>query len=387
MRPWPVRLGLIFILVVLDAMPASPLQHVEPIGFSDIAGWPEDDHGAALATFRRSCAEIVADGRAFARPVVFGGEKRQWLPVCELAAKAIDGRDFFEQNFVPLRVSEVEKPEGLFTGYYEPEAEGSLTPSPDYPAAIYRKPPDLVSFSADAAGEGGLAYGRIVDGAPRPYFTRREIEEGALAGQGLEIVWLRSWVDAFFIHVQGSGRVRLGDGRIIRLAYGAKSGRPYTGIGGILVERGEFSREDMSMQTLRRWMARDGAAARELMWRNESFIFFRQVELPVNDLGAPGAQGVQLTPMRSLAVDRSIWMFGTPVWLDTRIPDGRGGTEDFRRLTIAQDTGSAILGAIRGDIYFGFDPLAGARAGPMKAPGAMVVLLPRTVAEGLKVGP
>ena len=179
----------------------------------------------------------------------------------------------------------------------------------------------------------------------------------------------------------------LGDGRIIRLAYGAKSGRPYTGIGGILVERGEFSREDMSMQTLRRWMARDGAAARELMWRNESFIFFRQVELPVNDLGAPGAQGVQLTPMRSLAVDRSIWMFGTPVWLDTRIPDGRGGTEGFRRLTIAQDTGSAILGAIRGDIYFGFDPLAGARAGPMKAPGAMVVLLPHTVAEGLKVGP
>ena len=153
-------------------MPASPLQHVEPIGFSDIAGWPEDDHGAALAAFRHSCAEIVADGRAFARPVVFGGERRQWLPVCEIAAKAIDGRAFFEQNFVPLRVSEVERPEGLFTGYYEPEAEGSLTPSPDYPAAIYRKPPDLVSFGADAAVEGSLAYGRIVDGAPRP--TRAE---------------------------------------------------------------------------------------------------------------------------------------------------------------------------------------------------------------------
>ena len=387
MRPWPVRLGLILFLTLLDTMPASPLHHLLPMRFSDIPGWPEENHVAALVAFRRSCAEIAADGRAFARPVIFGGEKRQWLPVCERAAKAADGRAFFEQNFVPLRVSEVERPEGLFTGYYEPEAEGSLTSSPDYPAAVYRKPPDLIAFGEDETGETGLKYGRMVDGVSQPYFTRREIEGGALAGRGLEIVWLRSWVDAFFIQVQGSGRVRLEDGRVLRLAYGGKSGRPYTSIGGILVERGQLSREDMSMQSLRQWMARDGRAARELMWRNESFVFFREVDLPDKELGAPGAQGVQLTPLRSLAVDRSIWMFGTPVWLDTRVPNGRGGAEVFRHLMIAQDTGSAIRGAIRGDIYFGFDPLAGERAGRMKAPGAMVVLLPRAVAEGLMAGP
>lgn len=382
MRPWPVRLGLVLLFLALDAMPASPPhQLLEPLRFADIRSWPSEDHGAALTAFRRSCAEIVSEGRAFGRPVRFGGERRQWLEVCDRAAAAGDARQFFETSFAPFRVREAERPEGLFTGYYEPEAAGSLTPSAQYPVPIYGKPSDLVAFDDEARKATGLGYGRIVDGTPRPYFTRREIEEGALAGRGLEIVWLRSWVDAFFIHVQGSGRVRLADGGTKRLAYAGKSGRPYTSIGGVLVEQGHLTREDMSMQSLRQWMARDEQAARALMWRNESFIFFREVELADADLGAPGAQQVQLTPLRSLAVDRSIWMFGTPVWLDTRIPDGRGGQEEFRRLMIAQDTGSAIRGAARGDIYFGFDPLAGERAGRMNAAGAMIVLLPRALAE------
>ncbi|MBM3519176.1 MAG: transglycosylase [Alphaproteobacteria bacterium] len=384
MRPWPVRLGLVLLVLALDAMPASSSQQLlTPLRFTDIGSWPSDDHGAALAAFRRSCAEIVAEGRAFARPVRFGGERRQWLDICDRAATAGDARQFFETNFVPFKVREAERPEGLFTGYYEPEAEGSLTPSAQYPAPIYGKPSDLVAFDDAAKTATGLSYGRIVDGEPRPYFTRREIEEGALANRGLEIVWLRDWVDAFFIHVQGSGRVRLADGGTKRLAYAGKSGRPYTSIGGVLVERGELTRETMSMQSLRQWMARDPQAARDLMWQNESFIFFREVELADADLGAPGAQQVQLTPLRSLAVDRSIWMFGTPVWLDTSVPDGKGGEEAFRHLMIAQDTGSAIRGAARGDIYFGFDPLAGERAGRMKAAGTMIVLLPRALAETL----
>jgi len=367
------------------SVPAEARATFEPLTYGALQGWHDDNHAAALATFRRSCAEILEHGRAFARPIKYGGNREAWMNVCRKAAKAKDARKFFETELTPLRVSDAERPGGLFTGYYEPEALGSRTPSKAFPVPIYAKPADLVKLdAAQQKAAGGLQYGRLVDGKGRPYFTRREIEEGALKGRGLELVWLKSFADAFFIQVQGSGRVRFADGTSMRLAFSAKTGLPYTAIGGVLVERGEIAKEALSMQAIRAWMKDNPKASRELMWRNESFVFFREISVPYPELGAPGAQTVQLTPLRSLAVDRSLWAFGTPIWVDSFVPADDGGKGPaLRRLMIAQDTGTAIKGAVRGDVYWGWGDEAAHIAGHMKSPGSMVVLLPKPLARKL----
>ncbi|MFT3988798.1 murein transglycosylase A [Aestuariivirga sp.] len=370
-----------------DMRAASP-PILEAVPFTQLHGWAEDNHAEALAAFRRSCREIIDSGRAFSRPVAFGGERADWLPACEAAMMAADAKGFFETRFQALRVHDPLRPEGLFTGYYEPEALGSRTPSARFPAAIYRKPADLVMLDEAAQKRLGLKYGRVADGAPQGYFTRREIEQGALQGRGLEIVWLSSFVDAFFIQVQGSGRIRLEDGSVIHLAYAGKTGQPYTAIGGVLVERGVFNREEMSMQALRAWMAKDDQAARQLMWENKSFVFFREVDGDDPKLGPPGAQGVALTPRRSLAVDRSLWMFGAPVFLETQTPSGKSGAlESFHHLLIAQDTGTAIRGHARGDVFWGAGEHAAETAGLMKSPGTFTVLLPKPLAARLLARP
>jgi membrane-bound lytic murein transglycosylase A len=356
----------------------------EPTDFRSIAGWAEADHQAAFATFKRSCAEIAATGHAFARKVAYGGTKRDWIAVCTRLKAATDARHFFEATFTPLIIRDPERPQGLFTGYYEPEAKGDLKPGGAYEVPLYAKPDDLVRFAAGTANRLGVDYGREVGGVPTPYYTRREIEEGALAGRGLELVWLKDWADAFFMQVQGSGRVRLPHGQVIRLAYAAKTGLPYTAIGGVLVERGILSRADVSMQTIRSWMRENPEAARSLMWENRSFVFFRRIEIDDPELGPPGAQNVALTPVHSLAIDRSLWMFGTPVWLDTQAPKGESGKlVQFRALLVAQDTGTAIKGHARGDIFWGAGEEAALTAGRMKSPGLMIVLLPKSLATRL----
>jgi membrane-bound lytic murein transglycosylase A len=355
------------------------------IEFADMTKWASSDVSEALAAFKRSCAEIVMEGRAFDRPVLFGGERQDWLDVCEAASASVpSARRFFEENFVPFAVTDADRPEGLFTGYFEPEVAGSRRRSRAFEVPVYARPADLVAFDAAGERETGLRYGRIAGGKPAGYFTRREIENGALAERGLEIVWLKDWADAFFVHIQGSGRVRLEDGSLMRLAYAAKSGQPYTGIGRLLVERGVLSETDMSMQAIRAWMAKNPQAARELMWENRSFVFFREVSIDDANLGPPGAQKVNLTPFASLAVDRGIWMFGTPIWLETTTPSGLGGAlEPFHRLLIAQDTGTAIKGAVRGDIFWGAGDRAAYIAGHLKSPGKMIVLLPEQLAKRL----
>ena len=354
------------------------------ISFAALAGWDRHDHGGALKAFRLSCREMLEQGAGFGRPVRFGGSPSSWRGTCLAAFETVDARSFFETRFRAFRVNDPLRPSGLFTGYFEPEVDGSRIRSEQFRVPIYRRPPDLVTFRNTEQGGSGHSYGRIVDGAPALYFTRRDIEEGALAGQDLEIVWLRDWADAFFIHIQGSGRVRLAEGGTLRLSYAAKSGHPYTGIGGVLVERGVLDREAVSMQAIRAWMAANPREARALMWENRSFVFFREVELEDPALGALGAQHVQLTPRRSLAVDRTLWMFGTPVWLDTEVPEGAGnGMVSFRQLLVAQDTGSAIIGLSRGDVYWGFGEAAAHVAGPMKSPGRMTVLLPNEAADEL----
>jgi membrane-bound lytic murein transglycosylase A len=365
-------------------MSASARPIFELTDFATIAGWAEADQQGALTTFKRSCAEIEAVGHAFQRKVAYGGTRRDWLAVCGRVRTAGDARRFFEESFTPLIVRDPERPQGLFTGYYEPEAEGSLTAGGPYRVPLYAKPSDLVGFDASTAKRLGLAYGRKVGGKAQPYYTRREIEEGALEGQGLELVWLKDWADAFFMQVQGSGRVRLPDGRVMRLSYAAKTGLPYTAIGGVLVARGILTRDTASMQTIRAWMREHPKPARELMWENKSFVFFRQNTVDDPKLGPPGAQKVVLTPFHSLAVDRSLWMFGTPVWLDTQAPKGESGTlVPFRTLLVAQDTGTAIKGHARGDVFWGAGEDAALTAGQMKSPGRMIVLLPKTLAKRL----
>lgn len=366
--------------------PAAAETRLEPLRFADLAGWASDDHQAALAAFRRSCAEIVEQGAGFSRPATYGGSRKEWLPLCAAAARAVNARQFFETAFRPFRVHDQNRSEGLFTGYYEPEVRGSRKRTPHYSVPVYGPPSDLVTFDPRTEKKTGLRYGRKRKGRATPYFTRQEIDQGALAGRGLELLWLADAADLFFMQVQGSGRVRLDDGTTIRLAYAAKSGLPYTGIGGVLAARGDIPREGLSMQAIRHWMMAHPAKAQALMWHNRSYVFFREMAMGDPALGAPGAQHVALTPQRSLAVDRTLWRFGLPVWLDTTAPSPQGD-RPFRRLMIAQDTGSAIKGVARGDVYWGWGTAAEETAGAMKQPGTMTVLLPLALARKLKPMP
>lgn len=357
---------------------------LKPIEFTNITGWTEDDLDSALKAFHLSATEILENGHSFKRDARLGGTREDWVPVCEIASKATDAHTFFEKHFLALRVHDQERPEGLFTGYYEPETQGSLTQSKEYCVPIYAKPDDLVSFTKFNSQSSGFTYGRLENGKAVGFYTRQQIEDGALAGRGLEICYVKSWVDAFFIHVQGNGRVMLEDGRTIRLSYAAKNGRVYTSIGSVLMSRGIGTPESMSMQFLREWMVKNPSHMRDLLWSNDSFVFFRGTQIDDPHLGAIGAGKVNLTPRRSLAVDRTNWMFGTPLFIDTHEPnEAKSGPIPFRHLMIGQDTGTAIRGLVRGDVYWGWGDTAAHNAGHMKSKGAMTALLPKTLAHRL----
>jgi len=333
-----------------------------PAAFDDLPGWKEDDPSAALSAFLRSCRRLPS-------------------PACEAAARVPPGsaRAFFEANFQPFAVSAGDDPEGLFTGYYEPLLRGSRKRSDRFRVPLYIRPPDLVTVDLGDFREelkGQRIAGRVEEGALVPYPDRKAIEEGALSGKDLELVWVDDPVDAFFLQIQGSGRVRLDDGTEMRVGYAAQNGHPYFAIGKDLVERGAMSREEVSMQSIRRWLEQNPDLADDVMARNASYVFFEELK----GEGPLGAQGVPLTPGRSLAVDLKHWSLGVPVWLDTRAPSPRENEPDrpLRRLMIAQDTGGAIRGVVRGDVFWGHGEQAAEVAGRMKHPGRMWVLLPRT---------
>ncbi len=282
---------------------------------------------------------------------------------------------FFQKHFQPVVVRDSSS---LFTGYFEPELEGSLRQKPGYATPLLRKPADLIKTKT----KGGYAS-KTASGV-RPYFTRKQIEQGALNGKGLELIWLKDPTDAFFLHIQGSGRVKLDTGGALRVGFAGKNGRPYTPIGKILIERGEIARENISMQSIRAWLLLNPGKAQELFWKNQSYIFFRKSGASDPNLGPAGAQGVQLTPEHSLAVDRRYTAYGTPLWLETRVPTGEGGKlVPFARVMVAQDTGTAIKGPVRGDVFFGSGETAGYAAGLMQSPGRLVLLLPKALARRL----
>ena len=348
---------------------------LKPVAFADLPGWAEDRHAAALPALRRSCATPlryptqVEDGeKRFGRPA-------DWRSVCEEAARIDAGaaRDFFERRFRPFQVVGADGDSGLITGYYEPELAGARRRSDAYPVPLYTKPKDLVTvrlsdFGKDF-GDGHLA-GRVEGGRLRPYHDRARIVDGALDGEGIEIVWVADPIAAFFLQIQGSGRVRLPDGDVLRLGYAATNGRPYTAIGRVLVAEGALEREEVSLQSIRAWLRANPAEQRRVMDRNRSYVFFREVP----GEGPVGTQGVPLTPGRSLAVDPRYLPLGAPLWIDT--VDPLDTSRPLRRLAVAQDTGGAIRGAVRGDLFWGAGLDAEERAGRMRSPGRCYVLLP-----------
>lgn len=349
--------------------------------FADLEGFAEDDHAEAFAVFQRSCARIV-EGRPALREAIAPAPALRAICRLALAQSGLDrmqARRFFEAHFRPRRVVASPsngKASAFLTGYYEPIVDGALTRSAGFTAPIRARPDDLDSHLA--------ATRRRPSQTVAPYLDRAAIEAGALDGRATPIVWLRDPVEVFLIQVQGSARVRLADGRLLRLVYAGRNGHPYTSIGRILIETGEIAAAKMSLAALKDWIRthgqEPGEAGAELMQRNKSYVFFALDQDLDPAAGPTGGGGHSLTPLRSIAIDRAIYAYGSPVWIAADLP-WRGATPSpFRRLMIAQDTGSAIVGPARADIFFGSGDEAGARAGDVRHAGDFIVFLP--VEEG-----
>ena len=330
-----MRGALLHFCLAAGLMAAAPAT-AQVLDFEQLEGWHDDDHAAALATFLVTCDLIDAP---------------DWRPICALAADVpqddASARAFFELVFKPVVIGD---PPALFTGYFEPELHGSPVRTPRFAWPIYRKPPE------------------VRDG--QQWHPRSVIEGGILAGRGLEIAWLDDPVDVFFLQVQGSGRIRMPDGRVIRVGYGGRNGYPYRSIGHELVRRGLFTADQVSAQVIPAWVKRNPAAGQDLMNHNPSYVFFRKLsDLPA-DKGPIGAMGRSITTLRSIAIDPAFTPLGAPVWIE------KVGNRPLRRLMVAQDTGGAIKGAQRADIFYGTGAQAGDDAGTVKDGGRLILLLP-----------
>jgi membrane-bound lytic murein transglycosylase A len=333
---------------------------LQPVAFADLAGFADDDHRAAFAVFAQHAAAIVAHQPPLRLAVPASNALRA---VCRRAlgrapASAADARSFFEENFQPCRVLP-ESGRGFVTGYYEPVVAGSLTRTAEFTAPLLGAPKQ----------------------PPAPYPTRAEIEAGALGALAAPLVFLRDRVEVFFAQVQGSLRVALTDGRQLRLTYAGRNGHPYTSIGKALVAAGELPAERVDMDQVKAWIREKGQAPDQpggaLMLRNRSYVFFSCNAALGPDDGPFGGAGLPLTTLRSVAVDRSVWNYGLPFFLSGDLPWRSDTVTSFRRLMIAGDTGSAIVGPARADIFFGSGTGAGARAGVIRHGCDVTVLLPR----------
>lgn len=347
---------------------------LRPLAFENLPGWDADNADAALAAFRLSASQALSAAPAL----------RQGLPPGDalLAAFAAAqswsgaGKTFFETQFQPFEIVPPNAPDGFVTGYYEPEVLGSLVPHPDFPVPVLARPPELVTVPQGETPPSPVdpAFQSYVQtpAGPRPAPTRADIEDGFYAGRGLEIAWLRDRVELFFIHVQGSARLRLPDGGVARLVYAGRNGHPYTSIGRVIVEEGHLPLERATLGPLKDWLRSHPAEARRIMRLNASSIFFSIDAALDPSLGPIGAAGHPLIPHRSIAVDRTLWPYGTPFFILAPLD------EPVARLFVAQDTGSAIVGPARADLFFGSGEEAGLKAGAVRHRARMIVLLPRT---------
>lgn len=357
----------------------------KPLSFDALPNWANDDHGAALRAFEKSARRILKFGtRTRALNVDAEALKNisTWLHHLDEGILGQEARIFFEDHFVPRQVladADDHSKRGFVTGYYEPEVPGSRTGNERFKFPLLRRPDDLVELndlpegvSAPKDWDEEIRFARLSGNTVEHYLDRKAIEEGGLDGKNLELVFLEDPIDAFFIHIQGSARIRLTDDSIMRVSFDGKSGHDYTPIGRELIKRGEIAREEMSMQAIRHWLSDNRDQQYEIMWHNRSFIFFKEQEwIDPND-GPIGAAAVPLTPFRSLAVDRTLHTFGTPIYLNADLDIG------FQKLMIAQDTGSAIVGPARGDIFFGSGDEAEQKAGIVQHPADFYLLWPKS---------
>jgi membrane-bound lytic murein transglycosylase A len=353
-----------------------------PLAWTDVKGWSDDDHLAAYKTFRASCRSINAQ-TGVAEPKALGASLSEPCRIVKSLELTDDAKakTFFEENFSPLRISRLGEPDGFVTGYYEPVLDGSRTQTDVYNVPVYRRPSNLFVRGYNQASVSlpnkGPVYRKIGRRKLVPYYDRGEIEDGKIAGRGLEIAWLKDPTDLLFAQIQGSARIKLDDGTTVRLNYDSYNGFPYTAVGRILIERGIIPKEEMSMQKIREWMAQNPDGAKELRRQNRAYIFFREVNLSDKD-EAVGAQGIPLTAGRSIAVDKSLHVYGTPFFIEGELPiDSERSKTPFHRLMIAQDTGSAIIGPARADLYFGAGADAGRVSGRLRHPMHFVMLVPK----------
>jgi membrane-bound lytic murein transglycosylase A len=380
-RTWRCALAVVALVAGCAAPPAPPPKPahlvLQPAAFDALPGWSEDDVAAAIPALLKSCARRLTEPpTAMVGPDGIGGRAADWRPPCAAAAAVPAGDDqaarhFFEAWFEPWLATDNGEADGLFTGYYEPLLDGARVKGGVNETPLLRRPPDLVMvqlglFRPEWRGE--RIAGRVVDGNLRPYPSRAEIERGALDQDRLALYWVADPVDAFFLQVQGSGKVRLPDGTLVNLGYDGQNGQPYVSIGKLLIERGELTRQQVSLDAIKEWIRAHPEQGKKLLDDNPSYVFFREIK------GATplGAEGAVLTAGRSLAVDRAFLPLGVPIWLDVRNDD-----QALRRLVIAQDTGGAIRGPVRGDFYWGFGREAERAAGSMKGHGRYFLLLPK----------
>lgn len=352
--------------------------------FDELPGWEADDHLPAYEAFRRSAFHVLKkpyrSGALGVRFEAFAGAYDEARSVSLPNRKG--ARAFFERHFVPAQVQAENA--GLVTGFYEPEVEASPVRTDQFTVPLLARPADLVDIDGANRPEGMddyLAFARDTPQGPVEYFDRGQIERGALAGKGLEIAWLAEKVDAFFIHVQGAARLKMTDGRLCRVTYAAKSGQRFTGPGKILADLGEIPLEKVTMQSIRAWFRAHPDRIDEILWQNRSYIFFREAGVDDATLGPIAAAKVPLTPGRSLAIDRLLHTFGTPFYIDAPSLTAFA-QKPFRRLMIAQDTGSAITGPARGDLFAGSGDAAGEIAGVVRNEADFYALVPRGLVLG-----
>jgi membrane-bound lytic murein transglycosylase A len=344
----------------------------EPVEYTQLPGWADDGFEGFVGAMRFSCVRLRA--------------RAEWQDTCRTLASLSPTsapaaiRALLEAQLTPWRISTAEgNTEGLLTGYFEPMLRGSRTRQGPYQIPLYGPPDDLLTIDL---GElypelrtlrlrGRLDGRRVV-----PYPSRADIERGVTPLRGKEIVWVDSAIEAFFLEIQGSGRVRLPNGELLRLGYADQNGRPYVAIGRVLIDRGELKAGEVTMQSIMAWARDNPAKLPELLAQNPSYVFFRELPKPSGDpsLGAPGAMGAALTPGRSIAIDPRFIPLGSPVFLSSTLPES---SAPLNRLVLAQDTGGAIRGAVRADYYWGFGAEAGERAGRMRQPTRFWLLWPK----------
>ena len=352
--------------VVEEPIPEESVPTLLPVPWQEVSGWQQDNPSLALGAFLKSCSALRW--------------RSQWQSSCQKALAMDHGseaevRAFFESNFVPHQVSQSNgSNDGLLTGYYVPDLKGSRVASARYPYPLYQRPDDLLAIDlSDVYPDLGnyRLRGRIEGTRVIPYWDRADIDgqDQPLAGQ--ELFWVADPVELFFLHIQGSGRISLDNGERVMVNYADQNGHPYRSIGKYLLERGAMTRNQMSMQNIRKWVRNNPGEVGNVLNQNPSYVFFRELDGDVQS--PPGALGVPLTPGRSLAVDRRYIPLGAPVFVETTWPNS---DEPLQRLMMAQDTGGAIKGRIRGDFFWGMGDQAGAQAGRMKQPAKFWVLMP-----------